>query len=250
VPLAFPIAMMGVGAAAWVPTSLSGLLGWWDSQDAASITQSGGAVSQWNDKSGNGKHVVQATGANQPAYSATGMDGSRPAISVTTTSKLLDNTSFTIGASSLTVVMVAYVDSTTGSNARLIGWFNGALDYAGATTAVIPLLAKTPASIGGYWSSADRGSASASYNTKRWFISEWNGSTGNHTIYVNGTAGSPAGWSSSNTWSGAGTLRMFNDNVTAGGACIGRYGEIFILNRVLTGGERTSIAAYMARWGL
>lgn len=39
---------------------------WQDSSDAASITSSGGFVSQWSDKSGNGNHAVQATGAYQP----------------------------------------------------------------------------------------------------------------------------------------------------------------------------------------
>lgn len=36
---------------------VSGYVGWWDASDATSITSSGGAVSQWNDKSGNGYHV-------------------------------------------------------------------------------------------------------------------------------------------------------------------------------------------------
>jgi len=250
VTLAFPIALLKSSAAAWAPTNLStDLLGWWDTQDAASITHSSGAVSQWNDKSGNGKHLTQATSGNKPTYSATGMDGSLPAISAADTARNLSNTSFTIGSSSLTVVLVAYVDATASNNARLCSWFNGTNDYQGTTNGVIPFLAKTPSSMGGYWNLSDRGSASASFGVKRWFISEWDGSTGNHKIYVGGSAGSAVAWSSSNTFSGAGTLRLMNSSLGSEG-CIGRFGEAFVVKRVLTSGERTSIAAYMARWGL
>ena len=49
-----------VDAAVWTPASLGGTLGLWlDASDAASITSSGGLVSQWSDKSGNGRHATQ-----------------------------------------------------------------------------------------------------------------------------------------------------------------------------------------------
>lgn len=67
----------------WTPADdLSSALGlWFDAQDAATITQSAGNVSQWSDKSGANRHAVQATGAAQPAYQATGFDGSHPCLS-------------------------------------------------------------------------------------------------------------------------------------------------------------------------
>jgi hypothetical protein len=48
------------------PTEISGCVGWWDASDISSITQSGGLVSQWNDKSGSGLHVSQATAGLLP----------------------------------------------------------------------------------------------------------------------------------------------------------------------------------------
>ncbi len=55
------------------------LLRWYDADDASTITESGGSVSQWDDKSANTDHAEQSTGANQPAYNATGIN-SRGAI--------------------------------------------------------------------------------------------------------------------------------------------------------------------------
>jgi hypothetical protein len=49
----------------FTPLSLNPYL-WLDASDTSTITESGGAVSQWNDKSGNGYTFTQGTGAAQP----------------------------------------------------------------------------------------------------------------------------------------------------------------------------------------
>lgn len=64
-----------VASVAWSPASLSGLFGWWDASNAGSITAAGGAVSQWNDLSGNGNHFVQGTGSKQPTTGSSTMNG-------------------------------------------------------------------------------------------------------------------------------------------------------------------------------
>ena len=63
----------------WTPAQLPGLVAWWDAGDASTITLNGSNVSQWRDKSGNGRHFGQSTAANQPTYNATAMNG-RPAL--------------------------------------------------------------------------------------------------------------------------------------------------------------------------
>jgi len=69
----------GVGGVAsppsFTPTDISGLQMWLDASDAATITQSSGAVSQWNDKSGNLYHATQGTGANQPLTGVGSVNG-------------------------------------------------------------------------------------------------------------------------------------------------------------------------------
>lgn len=56
----------GTISAAFSPDDVSNLAIWLDASDASTITESSGSVSQWNDKSGNGRHVTQASGSAQP----------------------------------------------------------------------------------------------------------------------------------------------------------------------------------------
>jgi hypothetical protein len=60
------------GPRLWRPNALAGSLALWlDAEDTASITLNGTNVSQWADKSGNGRNATQATATAQPAF-ATG----------------------------------------------------------------------------------------------------------------------------------------------------------------------------------
>jgi hypothetical protein len=49
----------------WTPADIA-TVGWYDASDTDTITDVAGAVSQWDDKSGNGNDVAQATGSAQP----------------------------------------------------------------------------------------------------------------------------------------------------------------------------------------
>ncbi len=78
--------------AAWTPALIATDL-WLDAADSASITTVSGAVSQWSDKSGNGRHLVQSTAAARPLYSATGFNG-KPAIDFDGSNDFLKNNSY------------------------------------------------------------------------------------------------------------------------------------------------------------
>jgi hypothetical protein len=47
---------------------------WLDAADASTVTTVSGAVSQWNDKSGNGRSATQATAGNRPAYTTAALN--------------------------------------------------------------------------------------------------------------------------------------------------------------------------------
>jgi hypothetical protein len=60
----------------WHPDQLGSTLALWlDANDASTITLNGSTVAQWNDKSGNARHVSQATATNQPTLTASGLNG-------------------------------------------------------------------------------------------------------------------------------------------------------------------------------
>jgi hypothetical protein len=64
-------------APAWTPADTTTQL-WLDANDATTITIATG-VSQWDDKSGNGRNVVQATSAQQPTHGVATLD-SKPVV--------------------------------------------------------------------------------------------------------------------------------------------------------------------------
>lgn len=72
-------------ARAWTPAQLgpSVVSMWFDAADSSTITLNGATVSQWDDKSGNGRHAVQATAASQPTYIASDpIINNKPAVNV------------------------------------------------------------------------------------------------------------------------------------------------------------------------
>jgi len=54
------------------PNDFDGLTLWTDTSDPTTIIESGGFISQWSDKSGNGNHLKQAVGASQPSLDGDG----------------------------------------------------------------------------------------------------------------------------------------------------------------------------------
>jgi hypothetical protein len=70
----FLAAVAGGGAAPWTPANITTSL-WLDAADASTVTTVSSAVSQWDDKSGNGRNAAQATAGNRPAYQLAAQNG-------------------------------------------------------------------------------------------------------------------------------------------------------------------------------
>jgi hypothetical protein len=106
----------------FTPTSLSGLIGWWDTSVFGSLTITGGTdISAMADQSTAGNTMSAFT--QSPAYSATGLN-SRPAMLLTSGTKALHKTSLSLGTgNTLTVFCVATLDSAgTGAYGRLLSY--------------------------------------------------------------------------------------------------------------------------------
>jgi hypothetical protein len=71
-----PVKGRAVKSTLWTPDEIS-TAAWYDAADTSptNIVQSGGAVSQWSDKSGNSKHATQGTVLNQPITNSRTMNG-------------------------------------------------------------------------------------------------------------------------------------------------------------------------------
>jgi hypothetical protein len=63
------------GAAPFDPSTIGGLSAWFKADAGTSTTTDGVGISQWNDQSGNARHLTQATGSKQPLYKAAIQNG-------------------------------------------------------------------------------------------------------------------------------------------------------------------------------
>jgi len=100
------------------PNTLSPL-GWYDASDTASITSSGGVVSQFNDKSGNSRHLTQGTSANRPITGTRTING-RNTLDFDGVNDNLQSGTFT-QAQPITAFVVVQSDVTNPSNSQALG---------------------------------------------------------------------------------------------------------------------------------
>jgi hypothetical protein len=108
------------------PLDLSPQL-WLDAAALSTITESSGAVSEWRDRSGNGRNVTQATGASQPALITSSLN-SLPVVRFDGSADFMDSGSFTITGQQYRLIVVRtsasavipIVGSTTGGQEALI----------------------------------------------------------------------------------------------------------------------------------
>jgi hypothetical protein len=81
----------------WNPSMITTAL-WLDAADASTVTTVSGAVSQWNDKSGNGRNISQSTANQRPTFTSSGLNG-KPTLDFDGSNDVLLNAS--VGASGL-----------------------------------------------------------------------------------------------------------------------------------------------------
>jgi prepilin-type N-terminal cleavage/methylation domain-containing protein len=113
----------------WTPADTTTAI-WLDASDTSTITESDGLVSQWNDKSGNGRHVTQSNSNLRPFFSLTGGSNNLPHIFTTSQNKyLLRNTRFDTNGG---FVIAVYKKNSNGDNNNNL---TRVLDISGTTNA-------------------------------------------------------------------------------------------------------------------
>jgi hypothetical protein len=104
----------------WIPTDLPAgtLLLWLDAFDFSTIALSSGRVSQWWDKSGNFRHVTQATASNRPTYLSSAFNNRGGINFASGTFQVLETPAFDFAPSgSFTVTVIA--SNTSSAYGRL-----------------------------------------------------------------------------------------------------------------------------------
>ena len=118
----------GGGGASFLPTDLPDLHLWLDAADTSTISLGvGSGVAQWDDKSGNGNHVVQSTASNQPitgsqtinSLNVIDWDGSNHVLESAGDFTALDN------ASSFSIFLVIEPDSVATTRDIISRWTIG-----------------------------------------------------------------------------------------------------------------------------
>ena len=117
----FPI-IFGGRRQAWTPAQISTAL-WLDAADASTITLNGSTVSQWDDKSGNGRNFAQVTAASQPTFLATGLNN-KPLLSFDGSNDVLTY-SGTLATNGATAILVANLSSTVAFNRGVLVFTDG-----------------------------------------------------------------------------------------------------------------------------
>jgi hypothetical protein len=86
---------------------------WLDAADAATVTLNGSTVSQWNDKSGNARHVSQATAGQQPTWNATGLNSKPTLVFDGSNDILLNQNAGSVGVTNISMfVVMRYVSAS------------------------------------------------------------------------------------------------------------------------------------------
>lgn len=230
----------GGGGGVDSPDDVTGLWGWWKGADL--VGADGAAVAQWNDVSGNSRHFVQATGANQPlkktaivnGHDVLRLDGSNDFMSWTGTVPGEAN------PSDLTMFVVAKA-TDQGSNhtplASRAGGAKGWLLRYSTTGGLFGHLGATP-------------NLTNTFTSTNWNILEVVRSALSGRIGVNGTMGSATAISAYPGASGALILggEDLTDDATAnpGSAFfIGDIAEVIIYSTAISDSDRDALETYL-----
>ncbi len=229
------------------PLDLSPSL-WLDASDSSTITQSSGAVSQWNDKSGNGRDVSQATGSRQPVTGTrtigglNAIDFASQYLKSASSYTLMDATTgvytafgvFIVDAISATAGQIVCLD---GNNSTRMPQMLRVINATVETVRISPTTV-TDAS-------------ASSLNTSSAFIGSGVLSTSTLEARINGATNGAASITNANSVTavpiGVGANLRFEPSALFNGA----IGEIIVYPSVLSNSEMNSVGNYLSsKWSI
>jgi len=207
---------------------------WLDASDTSTITESGGAVSQWDDLSGNGYDVVQATAAKQPRSGTRTINGLN-VLDFDGADQLLVDSGVTLTQPN-TLIAVMKFDT--------VGIFDYPLDGANGTDRHI-LGALSPATNWAMYTNTGLiGSVAISTTTQQLLVGVFN--TTSSVLRVDGVQAASGN-------AGSTDYRPISVGSGASGSSAfdGIIAEIIVIDGLLTADQITATESYLAqKWGI
>ena len=239
------------GPKLWRPDELgSDLSIWLDAEDTSTITLNSGNVSQWDDKSGNGRNVSQAVAAQQPAYDAANktitFDGSND--------YLFSNTT---GASGITSVsMLTVMRMISGGATQDLPMGIGETGTAGTVRCFFRASGGTTVGFAGWSRDVTTSDFSYDIGGDYHIFAGWNTQLATpNNVRLSRDGATPIAYSTSSS-----PLASTFDGFSVGslrGALVGNYysnisvQEIVVLYSAITDADRQKLEGYLAwKWAL
>lgn len=246
----------GSSAPAFSPLSISGLALWLDASDASTLFQASNGttpavadtdpVGYWGDKSGNGKHAIQAIAANRPLLKLAQLnglnwvlfDGSNDLLSVASLT-LATSTIFTVFKSSGGYIAWEHGTNTTTTNGAAL-----------LVDAVEPTIAAYRTSL-----QTKRIAGGLNNNTARVTAVEFTGPMAGLKFYINGTNQAMTDLTVADiTASSASASFNVGARNNAGNGTLGIVGpitELLVYSPVLSDADRAAVETYLnAKWSV
>ena len=221
----------------WTPAQITTAL-WLDAADTATITLNATTVSQWNDKSGNGRNFSQATSDNQPVYSTSALNGK--------------NVVNFVSSDSLTRAAIPFND--LGNNSLYVVGNRTGANFYNVTVIISRSASRTRNMLFGdgssYWG-VYQGNPGTAFVGATYKICEIIADQATNTFlyYQNGTSQGSAGTVNQGTVFGDNNCYLGNDQY--GSALIGNIAEVIFCDEKNTDADRQKIEGYLAhKWGL
>jgi hypothetical protein len=241
VPFPFPTVIPQASTRVWSPTRISGTQLWFDGADVGSMTLSGINVTQWNDKSGNGRNVT--TNGTSPTYNAS-LINSLGGIDCTNSGSLIS--SGFQNSANLSFAMVAVVKSGIGAWGSFFTHGGRDLDFSVERNSV------SSGTTIHFQSADDNSTCDITFTVDAPVIYYGTMTSGTNRFFESFSGGTNV------TTTGTNTYRMTLASVVArigksdnNEVCNSYIGEIIYYTNVLPLSQQQQIEGYLAwKWGL
>ena len=227
----------------WTPATAGALI-WFDAQDAASVTEAAGEVTNWSDKSPNGANLAPLAGNSQPVRLAAGLNGF-PALDFDGDDDMEASLASGALAADMCLLIVAEVDVVTNGSEALIDFQTQNLKVRASNTAEFRARFELQ---NGANTNLTPSPTTNFAGAPHLFLGRYDSASATVEIWIDGALGA-TGSTYTVPISGPDTLRLMRPFGSAL-KLDGKIGEVVAINSSATA-DRERLEGYAAhRWGL